>query len=57
MNEPEEQPEDQRYDEAAISKMAALWAQMYAELTLRGIPPKYAFKLVQTWISNTLAKS
>lgn len=48
--------QDQRYDEAAVTKMAALWAQMYYDLTLRGVPPKFAIRLVLAWIRNTLGK-
>lgn len=51
----EEQP-DQRYDEAAVSKMAALWAQMYNELVSRGVPPKRAARIVSVWINKTLAR-
>lgn len=55
-DKPEEQPGDQRYDEAAITKMATLWAQMYYDLAMRGVPPKYAYRIVITWIKTTLGK-
>jgi hypothetical protein len=51
-----EEVPDQRYDEAAIAKMAALWAQMYHEMVSRGVPPQHAIKVVRTWIKTTLAK-
>lgn len=50
------EPEDQRYDEAAITKMATLWAQMYYDLVMRGVPAKYAYRIVITWIKTTLGK-
>lgn len=51
-----EEHQDQRYDEAAIEKMAALWAQMYHAMVERGIPPHLAIKVVRTWIRTTLVK-
>jgi hypothetical protein len=59
VNESEQKPDpqaDQRYDEAAVTKMAALWALMYRELCKQGIPPEHATRLVETWISHTLVR-
>jgi hypothetical protein len=52
----DEPQRDERYDEAAIRKMADLWALMYAELVEKGVPANEAAKIVRTWIKVTLAK-
>lgn len=52
-----DESKDERYDEAAIRKMAALWAEMYRELVNQGVPAELATKIVCTWIKTTLVKS
>jgi len=50
----EEKP-DQRYDEAAVRRMAILWAQMYKDLVAQGVPGKHAVQIVMAWLYRTLA--
>lgn len=50
----DESQQDERYDEAAIRKMADLWGLMYTALLDHGVPPEAAVEIVKTWIKATL---